>query len=214
LKEYHKIYSPFVRATEGPRRNKFIIGQWSKPEFEFLKDNLWIFTEKVDGTNIRIHWDGHAVTFGGRTDNAQIPSKLVDYLRNTFQEELFEQAFGETVATLYGEGYGVGIQKGGGNYGANQEFILFDVRVGEWWLQRDSITEIGQKLGVNVVPIYCTATLTQMITRISAQPLMSMFSGEDKGFQAEGVVGIPMVPMTSRSGERIIVKVKNADFHN
>lgn len=27
-------------------------------EFDYLKDNTWIFTEKVDGTNIRIMWDG------------------------------------------------------------------------------------------------------------------------------------------------------------
>jgi len=131
VREYHKIYGPFTRETEGPNRNKVKIGFWSKPEFQYLQDNVWIFTEKIDGTNIRVHWDGHKVVFGGRTDNAAIPAKLFDHLRNTFLEELFEQAFGDTEVTLYGEGFGAGIQKGGGNYGPNQEFILFDVRIGD-----------------------------------------------------------------------------------
>ena len=208
MREYHKIYGPFTRETEGPNRNKVKIGFWSKPEFQYLQDNVWIFTEKIDGTNIRVHWDGHKVVFGGRTDNAAIPAKLFDHLRNTFLEELFEQAFGDTEVTLYGEGFGAGIQKGGGNYGPNQEFILFDVRIGDLWLERDSVTEIAQKLGVPIVPIMYVCTLNEMIEQMRAGGIKSL-SGD---FEAEGVVGVPAVPLASRSGERIIVKVKSADF--
>ena len=52
MKEYHKIQTIFKRDPE----NKFktlIYGEFSLPEFEYLKNNTWIFTEKVDGTNIR-----------------------------------------------------------------------------------------------------------------------------------------------------------------
>ena len=57
MREYHKITTVFDRDPE----NKFktlIDGQFSKPEFEYLANNEWDFTEKVDGTNIRIIWDG------------------------------------------------------------------------------------------------------------------------------------------------------------
>ena len=58
-------------------QKKLIEGKFRNPVVEFLKDNQWNFTEKIDGTNIRVHWDGHKVMFGGRTDNAQIPTSLV-----------------------------------------------------------------------------------------------------------------------------------------
>ena len=61
-----------------------------KPAVEYLKDNIWQFTEKVDGTNIQVYWDGHKVEFAGRTDKAQIPSHLMERL-----EELFDGEVGE-----------------------------------------------------------------------------------------------------------------------
>ncbi len=50
--EYPKIYGPYKRHTEGPDRNKLIIGEWTKPEFRDLANIDWEWTEKVDGTNI------------------------------------------------------------------------------------------------------------------------------------------------------------------
>ena len=48
-KEYPKIQSIFKRDEN---THKFIDGVFSLPEFEYLKDNLWIWTEKIDGRNI------------------------------------------------------------------------------------------------------------------------------------------------------------------
>ena len=110
MKEYHKIQTVFKRDPKN--RNKTLLeGQFSTPEFEYLKDNTWVFTEKVDGTNIRIMWDGKNITFGGRTDNAQIPATLYERLSNMFAEG-FEGII-DGPACLYGEGYGAKIQKGG-----------------------------------------------------------------------------------------------------
>jgi hypothetical protein len=33
---FPKVYSPFVRHTEGPLRNKLDVSNWSKPEFGLL----------------------------------------------------------------------------------------------------------------------------------------------------------------------------------
>ena len=40
------------------------------PAFEYLKDLKWQGFEKLDGTNVRIYWDGYRVSTHGRTDNA------------------------------------------------------------------------------------------------------------------------------------------------
>lgn len=66
MSEYHKIMGPFKRFTEGPNRNKVIPWAWSTPEFQTLSHPNWHWTEKVDGTNIRVIWDGHRVSFGDR----------------------------------------------------------------------------------------------------------------------------------------------------
>src|SRR3990167_6378781 len=115
MKEYHKINSIWKREIKG----EIIHGQYSHPVFEYLKNNLWVWTEKVDGTNIRIHWDGKQVTFGGRTDASSIPAFLVNRLRQVFTDEKMKAKFQETEVTLYGEGYGAKIQKGGGMYKAD-----------------------------------------------------------------------------------------------
>lgn len=207
MREYPKIYGPYNRHTEGPLRNKLIEGSWSRPEIGYLADFPWHFTEKVDGTNIRVHWDGHKVEFGGRTDRAQIPAKLYNTLTDLFPEELFEQEFGSTVVTFYGEGYGAGIQKGGGNYASAPTFVLFDVRIDNWWLLRKDIEEIADKLDIGVVPIVLTGTLPEAIDAVRAG-IRSAWGD----FTAEGLVGVTTAGLLDRAGSRVMVKVKTVDF--
>ena len=130
MSEYHKIQSIFKRDMTSKRKT-LIEGDWTLPEFEYLAGNAWTFTEKVDGTNIRVVFKDSGVTFGGRTDDAQIPAKLVERLNERFLPLAAKlgEVFPDGAAVLYGEGYGAKIQKGGGNYRADQDFVLFDVLV-------------------------------------------------------------------------------------
>ena len=50
MKEYHKIQTVFKRDPETNHRT-LLEGQYSMPEFEYLANNQWVFTEKIDGTN-------------------------------------------------------------------------------------------------------------------------------------------------------------------
>lgn len=52
--KYHKIETVFKRDEEGSK--KLIPGKFRSEAIEFLADNEWCFTEKIDGTNIRVHW--------------------------------------------------------------------------------------------------------------------------------------------------------------
>lgn len=209
MKEYHKIETLYERAMDGSK--KLILGKWRNETVEFLKDNRWHFTEKIDGTNIRVHWDGHKVTFGGRTERAQIPANLFTYLHETFggseTEQLFEQKFGETEVTLYGEGYGPGIQKGGGLYRSDVSFILFDVLIGDIWLTRESVEDIACAFGVDVVPDLGFGTLEDAVDFVRNSPMSRI----GQAFM-EGIVARPEVEVRDRLGRRVIVKIKVRDF--
>jgi hypothetical protein len=91
MSEYHKIKTLFKRDMSS--KNKTLLeGEWTLPEFEYLAKNVWTFTEKVDGTNIRVVFENGAVTYGGRTDEAQIPATLVARLNERFLPRLRGEA--------------------------------------------------------------------------------------------------------------------------
>lgn len=211
MKEYHKIQTLFKRD---PVNMRFVLeGQWSEPEFEFLSLNKWVWTEKVDGTNVRVLWDGKNVTFNGKTDNAQMPVILMQKLQSLFdttpQRFLFKESFGEEAQVcFYGEGYGAKIQKGGENYRADgQDFVLFDVKIGEWWLQRADVESLAVKFGIKVVPIVGEGTLLDAIEMVKKG-----FNSQWGEFPAEGLVCRPTTEMRTRRGDRIITKIKCRDF--
>jgi hypothetical protein len=186
-------------------------GEFRNPTVEFLKDNIWQFTEKFDGTNIRVYWDGHTVTFGGRTDRAQIPTHLLDYLLATFKtneaEQIFEEKFGETPVILFGEGYGPKIQKSGGLYRNDASFILFDVYIAGNYQSRQSVEDVAKAFGIDIVPIIFEGTIQEGVDFVKQHPDSTMGTAK-----MEGLVGRPKVEMRDRCGHRVIVKIKWEDF--
>jgi hypothetical protein len=204
---YHKIQSVYKRDPDTNHKT-FLEGDWSLPEFGYLANNQWDFTEKVDGTNIRISRSGDKAMFGGKTDNANLPSPLVAKLIERFPDAYqLNVVFGDQVDfTLYGEGFGAGIQKGG-NYSKTQDFVLFDVRVGDWWLRREDVVDIARKLDLPVVPIIGSGTLFDAIEMTKAG-----FTSVWGNFIAEGIVARPAVELYTRSGDRVITKIKYRDF--
>jgi hypothetical protein len=207
--KYHKIQTMFKRD---PDTGNIIYGDWALPEFEYLANNKWIFTEKVDGECVRIEFDdscvGTPVFFKhGKNNAARVRSILHPKLREriaSWGPTLRQQHAG---LTLYGEGYGNRIQKRGKLYHPNQDFILFDVRAGRWWLKREDIVEIAEKLKLEVVPIIGEGTLYDAIELVKTG-LKSTWGD----FEAEGIVARPAVELFARSGARMICKIKAKDF--
>ncbi|OQX79431.1 MAG: hypothetical protein B6D64_04905 [Bacteroidetes bacterium 4484_276] len=207
MKEYHKIQTVFKRDPETNMKT-LLENNYSLPEFEYLAGNQWVFTEKVDGTNIRVMFDGEQITFGGKTDRAQIPAALAKRLNELFlpQLELFKELFADG-ACLYGEGYGAKIQKVGINYRPDQDFVLFDVKIEDWWLQRRDVEDIAQKLNLDIVPIIGQGTIAEMVEKTKTG-----FTSIWGDFRAEGIVARPSTELKTRGGERIITKIKCKDF--
>lgn len=208
MKEYEKIKTLYVRDD---KTKKLVEGKFRNETVELLKDIDWEFTEKIDGTNIRIYWDGHKVSYYGRTDKAQIPSQLMNRLIELFggdiNEEMFEQKFGDMPVMLIGEGYGAKIQKGGGDYRTDNDFILFDVCINGNYQPRESVNEIANYFNIDVVPTIMIGRLQNGVDYVKSKPKSKIGNAD-----SEGLVARPLKELKDRTGNRIIVKIKVKDF--
>ena len=207
MSEYHKIETLYERDEKTFRL---------KPEL-ILKNRVygivdpWIWTEKIDGTNIRVIWKDGRMTFGGRTDNAQIHADLVKWLYEHVTPEKLQAAFSPDItdAVLYGEGYGAGIQKGGGDYSATKKLIIFDVKVGDWWLSDENMRDVAAKMNLEAVPLLGEMTLAEATEKVRVGFKSLLGAGVA---QAEGMVGRPCETLFDKKGHRLIVKLKTKDF--
>jgi hypothetical protein len=204
-----------ITGTKG----KLILGDWALQEFWYLSDCSWEFTEKVDGTNIRVGLtrkpgqDTTDVEFAGRTDNATIPPALMWALEGLFGDATANKKITEwmvkndlTEVLLFGEGFGPKIQ-GGGKYRSDHSFVLFDVKIGKFWLNRHNVNDGAKNLGIEHVPVVAWGTLEDGIA-IVKDNLRSHWGD----FEAEGLVARTSVPLFNRKGERVITKIKARDF--
>lgn len=210
--EYQKIETPYERDMGGSK--KLIVGQFRDKAVEFLQDAEWVGTEKIDGTNIGVVWDGHSVAFQGRTEKAQIPAVLVNRLNELFGGEtnaqMFEQMFGENQVVLFGEGFGKKIQKVGAEYLPDGvDFILFDIYFPEkdLWLERDNMLEIAQAFNIKVVPVVFCGPIYKAVEFVKAGYTSTIGTAK-----MEGLVLKPEVELRDRRGNRIVIKVKARDF--
>lgn len=206
--EYHKIETLYERDE---KTFKVKPGIFKNRTYTLLKS--WCFTEKVDGTNIRCIWEDGRLSFGGKTDNAQIHADLIKWLYENINPDTLRIVFPDTDVVLYGEGYGAGIQKAGGLYSPTKKFILFDVLVGgKWWLSQENVNDVGVKMGLDVVPYLGEMTLEQAteMVRDGFRSRLKSVTGE-QGF-AEGIVGRPAETLFDKRGHRLIVKLKTKDF--
>ena len=180
------------------------------------------------------------VTIKGKTDNSQIPSHLEKYMKETFDENRVLYSLGiekyipiekwaehgwcvskEDLTpvydkipekyTIYGEGYGMKIQKVGSRYLSNSvSFIGFDVKVNDIYLLRDNAMEVFKKLGADTVPYFGQMTIDEAIEKVR-EGFVSEIS-EDRTLMAEGLVLSSPLGLKNRRGERLIVKIKYMDF--
>jgi hypothetical protein len=227
--EYHKINAPFKRDDKG----KMLHGEWCLKELEYLALLEWEFTEKVDGTNIRLYFDRDGFwTIGGRTNNAQIPkpllqalSSLCENIKDKVRVIMEDRKIDHMV--IYGEGYGPRIN-GGGKYSDVPEFVAFDIKVGDFWLLRNDVDDFCMKVGLESVPVLGRGTLYDGIELVKYGCIDTRSGGKIKhtspnfnglrsmwgDFEAEGVIAVPAVPLFDRAGRRIITKIKARDFRS
>lgn len=223
--KYSKIETLFARDE---KTFKVVEGNFRRPEFAII--DRWDVTEKIDGTNVRIHLpmnsdvpDGDPVVhFGGRTDSAQMPTFLLDYLQRTFKVSKMLAAFPDLMdahVTLFGEGYGAKIQKGG-NYRKDAAFRLFDVLIHgcpqhrDVWLKQEDVLDVANKLGIGNAPSLCCTSVEEIVNLVQCgyTSLVAMYDGGTPEHLAEGVVARSPHGLLDRMGCRIMWKLKTRDF--
>lgn len=222
MSEYHKIETLYERDEKTFKLKPELI--LKNPVYGTIK--TWHWTEKIDGTNIRAIWrpafdainePAKALTFGGKTDNAQIHADLVAWLYANIRIETFRAVFPDSSVVLYGEGYGAGIQKGGGLLSPTKKFILFDVfvvdpvnsKLGGWWLSDANVRDVARKLGLEAVPYLGEMSLEQATEKVRVGFKSALNGGLA---DSEGMVGRPLESLFDKKGSRLIVKLKTKDF--
>lgn len=216
---YPKIETLFDRE---PKTFKVIEDKIRLPEF--LLPKIWRITEKIDGTNVRICYNKQQMEIYGRTENAQMPTFLYNYLQQTFTLEKFQQAFPDIKedmkVILYSEGYGPKIQKGGGNYRKDVSCRLFDVKVDRWWLEPENIENVAKKMCVETVPTIGDMTIEEAVAYVKSCPQSKVAMYEYEGpvltsgkyVSMEGIVARTVPLLLRRNGERLMWKLKYNDF--
>lgn len=209
MEKYHKIQSIYKRDPE--TNHKTFLDDFSRPEIEYLAGLKWEWTEKVDGMNMRIIWtreNPDNIIIKGRSDNASIPGDLIEHINNLVKPEQFNLQFADCEQVcLYGEGYGGSIQKAGETYGLEKRFVMFDVKVGDVWLDREAVMDVSNKLSIPIVPVVGYGSLYIAEIKVKLE-----FKSQWGDFEAEGIVARPPVELQNKRGERIITKIKCCDY--
>ena len=178
------------------------------------------------------------VRIAGKTDNAQIPKNLLKHMEEKYPKEKVLNSLGlkefipveewvdhkwvnsegkpdektiPTLYTIYGEGYGEGIQSGGWYIKGGNEFIVFDVKVNDIYLKTDARDEIATKLGAPIVPLIGYFTLDEAIDFVR-KGFHSKIAENPEAKMAEGLVLRTDLGLCNRMGKRLIVKIKYEDF--
>lgn len=230
-------------------------GSYSKPCFEYLKDNLWECYSKIDGTNSKIAYypSTGEIKVGGKTDNANsqsgqfeflqaIAERILPQLKEMYppecavftpvmnpktsrpfyylEDELVDKPTKEAKYTLkyeeapiyiYGEYYGKGIQKVGGKYRDDNDFVVFDICQQGWYLPSKMRNDICTKLGLTQVPYLGIMTLSDA-EKIVTEGFKTRLQAKDQTLLEEGIVARPTTPIKDEHGNRIIVKIKTCDY--
>lgn len=182
-------------------------------EFEFLKDLKYYATEKLDGTNIRLYYDGYNTKIFGRTEKSELPKGFLEKFTKLYDLDIInskmEELFGNKEVVIYGEGIGEKIQTDGEKYVKDGiDFVVFDILINGTFLERKNIEEISSELGFKVVNVIMQGTLEDMIAFVSTRP-MSVFNEKH---EMEGVVCKPLIPLYFKNGTRVCFKVKYNDI--
>lgn len=218
--KYPKINTLFNRDE----KKKIILSQIVYDEFKLLKDLRWECTEKIDGTNIRIELDfnlpefpdAFSMIFKGRTENSIIPEHLLKKLNEIFDLDILYKMFYrenkeiQNTITIFGEGYGFKIQEGHNYLKNDVGLILFDININGYWLQRDALEDIADQLHIPIVPLIGHMTIDEAIEYVK-NGFKSKIS-INKDYDAEGLILKAPLGLLSRSGNRLITKLKTIDF--
>ena len=178
--------------------------------------------EKIHGTSAHLRFKPVIDSGTGSLSRIDIDffsggTKHETFVKLFCQEALIE-AFKSTGitdrnVTVYGESYGGKEQGMSATYGSVGKFVVFDVQVGDVWLDVPKAESFAKTLGLEFV--YYTKISTDLAALDAARDadsVQAIRNGVGAGKKMEGVVLRPLVELTLNNGSRVIVKHKRDEF--
>lgn len=222
---YPKITSPFKRTDNKSKTVNTSV--WFDDYAKFFGESGLPFyaTEKVDGTNLNIVYDGNHIQYTGHTDKTNWNPEVEEWIKSKFKttefEQLCEQLFGEHEIKLCGELIGPKIQN---NFYKLEDykFILFDIHnnTSNTWWKRGIVEEIAKELDLDIVPLIGGTNLIDLSdenknslrgwTHVLQNGEFKSRINED--IEIEGFVVRPLMEILKANGERVIYKIKIKDI--
>jgi len=115
-------------------------------------------------------------------------------------------------AVFFGEGYGPKIQGCGSRYRKDVSFILFDVFIDGWWLEKDGVIDIAQNLNIEHTINQAVMTTNEVVEFVKSNPIS--YISEDRTLVMEGVMARCFPLMLFRQRQLpIMFKLKCSDFN-
>ena len=196
---------------------------WKNPAVALLAQYNFPFeySRKIDGTNVRVHWDGERLTYAGKNDKNPEESGfkgIEDYMRANFLEEAFEEKFGREISvSLYGEFMGPKVQLNELKLD-EMELVLFDVKINRTWLLTKDMAEIASYFKLRTAFDFMGEDKSTEKVATEGNPnvgnlntlIQSCSAGDFRDW--EGIVAKPVGGFLDRIGRRIIIKIKNHDY--
>ena len=229
MHNYSKIQSVFKREAGSKRVNFY---EWIDSYSFLLKDINWVGTEKVDGTNCNIYYDGNNIQILGHTDKTQWNPEVFDWLLDKFTSYSFcqflEQTFGDKEIYLHGELIGPKIQSN--LYNLNDyKFILFDIsKERKVFYCREFCENFVKSLNVDFVdiaPVLIKGTIKECIDFLVNNRLDNnynlmperentnqIWSAFNENREIEGIVIRPEFELYDNNYDRLIYKLKIKDL--
>lgn len=168
--------------------------------------------EKIHGTSAHISWKAETKTVSFFSGGEKYENFV-----SLFDQEALLVAFSEIFVTsdvvVFGEAYGGKQQGMRATYGDTLKFIVFDVKVGEQWVNVPNAFGISQKLGLEFVDFKKVSTDLESLNferdRCSEQAIRN---GCGEGKLREGVVLRPLFEFRQPNGDRVMAKHKRDEF--
>ena len=141
-------------------------------------------------------------------------SQFIDEKAEITQAGTYAVNLEEVPVYIYGEFYGKGVQKCGGNYDPEKNrFSVFDICQQGWWVPLNKLNEYCAKLGLDVAPYIGQMTIDEAEKMVMEGFKTRVPNANNPDFIEEGIVARPVIPIKDPRGNRIIVKIKYCDYH-
>ena len=162
----------------------------------------WLVTEKMDGMSVILSTnDG----FHGRSPRTQFQGKTLAFMEQAMHSVAY-RFFQKDIENVdvYAELVGPQVQGNPHNLTELQLFV-FDVRIGDYWLDWHNVKDVAEKAGLQTVEVKGRWTMPHIIADVKAR------KAHGDGY-FEGYVARTDPYLYDNQGNRIVWKLKGTDF--